>query len=291
MTGPDIGEHRVTRCLALLFCLTFATPAVSEPTPQQISAIRSACVSDFMANCSGVQPGGADALACLQRNVANLSANCQAAVNAAGAPAVPAAPAAPPGVAATPQPAPSPPAPAVASPALPRPPSYQQQAAIRNACRSDFIANCTGVQPGGPEALACLQVNAARLSSACRRAVAAVGRRGRAATRRRRCTSSRDDRAASDARVAAACVVGHSSALSARHSHQMPAAAGSRPHRMPGGKHVGADAALPGRLGTGARNGTLKMRPTPGRTSRAPTLVLVIGQAEAVSASTSAATH
>ncbi len=175
MTGPDIGEHRVTRCLALLFCLTFATPAGSEPTPQQISAIRSACVSDFMANCSGVEPGGADALACLQRNVANLSANCQAAVNAAGAPAVPAAPAAPPGVAATPQPAPSPPAPAVASPALPRPPSSQQQAAIRNACRSDFIANCTSVQPGGPEALACLQVNAARLSSACRRAVAAVG--------------------------------------------------------------------------------------------------------------------
>ena len=55
-----------------------------------------------MSNCSGVTPGGAEALQCLQRNVAKLSPGCQSAVNAlaprsappqAAAPAAPAAPA------------------------------------------------------------------------------------------------------------------------------------------------------------------------------------------------------
>ena len=35
-----------------------------------------------MSNCSGVTPGGAEALQCLQRNVAKLSPGCQSAVNA-----------------------------------------------------------------------------------------------------------------------------------------------------------------------------------------------------------------
>ena len=52
-----------------------------------------------------------------------------------------------------------------------RPP---RQGAIRDACRSDFMANCAGVQPGGAAALACLQQNAAKTSPACQQALKAV---------------------------------------------------------------------------------------------------------------------
>ena len=40
--------------------------AGAQPTPAQQNAIRQNCRSDFMAHCSGVTPGGAEALACLQ---------------------------------------------------------------------------------------------------------------------------------------------------------------------------------------------------------------------------------
>ena len=53
-----------------------------EPTPDQQSAIRSNCRSDFMANCSGVARGGKEALQCLKDNVAKLSSGCQQAVKA-----------------------------------------------------------------------------------------------------------------------------------------------------------------------------------------------------------------
>jgi len=53
-------------------------------------------------------------------------------------------------------------------------PTAEQQNAIRITCRRDFVVNCRGVQPGGPEALACLQRNSAKLSPDCRTSVAAV---------------------------------------------------------------------------------------------------------------------
>ena len=94
---------------ALLLVAVLAAPAhAQQPTAAQQSAIRDACRSDFMSNCSGVQPGGAAALACLQRNAATASPACQQALQAvatssAPAPAKasappPAASAAPPGM-------------------------------------------------------------------------------------------------------------------------------------------------------------------------------------------------
>src|SRR4051812_11238890 len=171
------------------------TPAAAQPTQQQQSAIRSNCRSDYMSNCSSVKPGGIEALQCLQRNVAKLSSGCQSAVNAvspppappqqataapapapaaqparampAPTPAPPAAP--PPAAAARPSapasaPAPQQPvraatAPAVAAPSAPVRPTSQQQAAIRQSCQSDFMSRCRGVQPGGADALHCLQRN------------------------------------------------------------------------------------------------------------------------------------
>ncbi len=54
-------------------------------------------------------------------------------------------------------------------------PTSEQASAIRSSCRSDFQANCAGVPTGGQAALACLKQNAARVSPACQRALAAVG--------------------------------------------------------------------------------------------------------------------
>src|SRR5512147_1580577 len=62
----------------------------------------------------------------------------------------------------------------IAAPAHAQQPTQAQQSAIRDACRSDFMANCSGVQPGGSAALACLQQNAAKASPACQQALAAV---------------------------------------------------------------------------------------------------------------------
>lgn len=49
-----------------------------------------------------------------------------------------------------------------------------QQDAIRANCRSDFMANCSNVTPGGREAFTCLEQNKAKLSAGCKSAVDAV---------------------------------------------------------------------------------------------------------------------
>src|SRR5262245_31537228 len=53
-------------------------------------------------------------------------------------------------------------------------PSAGQASAIREACRSDYMANCAGVPPGGEAALACLKQNAAKVSPACQQALRAA---------------------------------------------------------------------------------------------------------------------
>lgn len=59
-----------------------AGTATAQPTAAQRSAIKSSCRADFIANCSGVSPGGLPALQCLQQHRASLSQPCQKAVNA-----------------------------------------------------------------------------------------------------------------------------------------------------------------------------------------------------------------
>lgn len=84
-----------------LITIMLAGAASAQITADQQSAIRSNCRSDFMSKCSGVQPGGKEALQCLQKNVDALSAGCKTAVSAtisapaaatAAAPAKPAEP-------------------------------------------------------------------------------------------------------------------------------------------------------------------------------------------------------
>ena len=56
-------------------------------------------------------------------------------------------------------------------------PTQAQRDAVRAACRSDFMANCAGVQPGGKEALECLVRSEPKLSPPCRGAVGAIANR------------------------------------------------------------------------------------------------------------------
>lgn len=64
----------------LLGFATLAGSAAAQTTAQQ-NAIRANCRNDFMSYCSGVAPGGRDALACLQKNAAQLSPACRKAVS------------------------------------------------------------------------------------------------------------------------------------------------------------------------------------------------------------------
>lgn len=62
-----------------------------------------------------------------------------------------------------------------ASPALAaEQPTEAQKEAIRTECRSDFIAHCAGVEPGGLPALQCLESHMDSLSDACQAAVKPV---------------------------------------------------------------------------------------------------------------------
>jgi hypothetical protein len=53
-------------------------------------------------------------------------------------------------------------------------PSQDRIEAIRASCRSDFMANCSGVTPGSKDALECLKRNLAKLSGSCKTAVSAI---------------------------------------------------------------------------------------------------------------------
>jgi hypothetical protein len=195
----------------LIFLATDAARA-QQPTPEQTGAIRASCRSDFMANCSGVTPGGKDALDCLKRNLAKLSGACKTAVSAVTpppaapppAPAASAPPAAPvaapamappntpkPAAAAAPKPTPKPtaaitPAPllapaAAAAPGLPplgpvRPMLPQRALIIKAICRADAQTLCAGAPPIGPGVLSCLAENGPRLSPECYKALVPVTR-------------------------------------------------------------------------------------------------------------------
>ena len=63
---------------------------------------------------------------------------------------------------------------ATAAPAFAQAPSQAQRDAIKSQCRSDYMAHCSSVPPGGEASLQCLQKNMSSLSSSCQSAVRAV---------------------------------------------------------------------------------------------------------------------
>ena len=113
------------------------TRVLAGPAIVMRNAVKAACRSDFKAQCSGVTPGGAAALSCLQQHNASLSAPCQQAVGAIGG-------AAPAGSTATA--APAAPAPAIPMRAFsPR----EEIFIVRQSCGMDFRSYCSAVPLGG----------------------------------------------------------------------------------------------------------------------------------------------
>lgn len=189
---------RTSLCRAPLLLAAFAAlsaGAHAQLSSAQQNALKQSCRSDFMSHCSGVTPGGADALACLQSHVAGLSPACKQAVSATmPTPSAPAAakatsPAAPPKAKTATAPAAMPPLPGPPPGPLPGPlpgpppgaaaapmpgPTPMQLSAIKHTCRRDFSLHCRGVAPGGPEAIACLVSNAPRLTPDCKTSLAAI---------------------------------------------------------------------------------------------------------------------
>jgi hypothetical protein len=151
---------------------TAASTRAKKPSSAQMTAIRSACRNDYQQNCAGVPTGGAAALSCLQKNKANLSANCQKAVSAAGGAAAPAggdaaAPAA--GGAPTDATTAGPGAEPAAAPALVLRPMRPREVlfVLRSACGGDVRTLCGDVPPGGRRIIQCLAAQAPSLSPAC----------------------------------------------------------------------------------------------------------------------------
>jgi hypothetical protein len=200
--GAMLTKAFFVLAVGLVVVMTGPAARAQQPTEAQKSAIRANCRSDFMANCSGVQPGGRDALQCLQRNLGKLSGGCQAAVSAISPPAVaPAAPVAsapaapamgkPPALkpatktetrapTAVPSPAAAPvaaaPAVSMVPPLVLRPMLPARRAIITGICRSDAERLCPGLLPIGPATLDCLAVKAGSLSPTCYEALARVSR-------------------------------------------------------------------------------------------------------------------
>ena len=63
---------------------------------------------------------------------------------------------------------------AMSTAAFAQAPSEAQREAIKSNCRSDYMAHCSSIPPGGAASLECLQKNMASLSGACAGAVKAV---------------------------------------------------------------------------------------------------------------------
>lgn len=63
---------------------------------------------------------------------------------------------------------------ALATSAFAQAPTDAQRAAIKSNCRSDYMAHCSSIAPGGAASLQCLQKNMGSLSPACASAVKAV---------------------------------------------------------------------------------------------------------------------
>jgi hypothetical protein len=161
-----------------------AAPQTASSQEEQLQAVRRICtLDDIAAHCSFIAPTSPELVLCLQANATDLSPACKSTATGLAAPkaatTVPVEPTAPlePAKKQTLRAKTTTAAPAAAAPgggAAAAAPTTEQKAAIRSACRSDFMAHCSGVQPGGSAALQCLASNSAKLSSGCRAAVAAI---------------------------------------------------------------------------------------------------------------------
>jgi hypothetical protein len=76
---------RIAAVLSLAIVVPLVGPmsafAQTQPSDAEKQKVRVDCRSDFLKNCSGVSPGGVDALNCLSTHMSSLSEACQADIN------------------------------------------------------------------------------------------------------------------------------------------------------------------------------------------------------------------
>jgi hypothetical protein len=155
----------INHALILGVLIVFASPVpAQQPTDAQLSAIRSACRSDYKSVCADVPTGGKPALQCLQQHADTVSSRCHDALEALSAkPTSPPAATAEPAPAETPQP-----------PSAPQMSRREQAHLLRTDCGSDFQKFCSDVQLGGGRGLGCLQAHASQLTPLCQSALLAA---------------------------------------------------------------------------------------------------------------------
>ena len=163
-----------THLIALLALAGACAPlAAQQLTDAQRSAIRSACRSDYQRVCANVPGGTKDSLQCLVQHSDQVSAACRDALAPASASPGAAPPASPNAAAAASSATAAAAAPAAgaapaAAPQAAQPLSPREEAmAVRSKCSGDFQKLCSGVQPGGGHAAACLRAHASELTPAC----------------------------------------------------------------------------------------------------------------------------
>lgn len=155
---------------AALALAVVATPAIAQPPTQaQISAIKHACRGDYQSYCASVPTGGSAALQCLESNQGSVSAPCQQALGAVSGSASPGV--ASPGAGNAPAPMVMPQQGSSGQSAPMRMSRRQQMMVLRAECGPDYRRLCSGVQPGGGRAIACLYGHAPQLSEVCRAAL------------------------------------------------------------------------------------------------------------------------
>ena len=130
-----------------------ANEAAPAATEQQMKAIRFTCRHEFANNCRGVPPGGAEAIACLQRNPGKLTPDCKTSLVALGDAMPPAAGPLPPAATRTPN------APVVMT------------AVIGRACMRDLLLHCRDIKIGDGRKIACLMERGPALAPLCQAAL------------------------------------------------------------------------------------------------------------------------
>ena len=153
-------RHFIVMGAAALLLAFAGAAAAQQPTQAQASAIRQACRADYQSHCANVPTGGSASLQCLQQNAASLSLPCQQALAAVGGGSMGAPPAAE----------------STAPPGTPPMSQRQEMRLLRASCGSDYRQFCSGVQPGGGRALACLHAYGPQLSPRCRSALLSAQR-------------------------------------------------------------------------------------------------------------------
>jgi hypothetical protein len=183
-------RHVIAILVAAGSMLAGIAGAHAAPTEAQQQAIRSSCQNDYRTYCASVPTGGAEALQCLEKNVASLSSACQQAVKAAsggaaatssqsGSAATSGSGTSTGGGAAAAAPAPAP----AASGAATKPPVIvvlepgQEIALMRQACGRDYRTHCAGVRVIGGGALSCLVSHAPSLSTGCKNVLSKLGQK------------------------------------------------------------------------------------------------------------------